>query len=144
MVDHASKGMTSLAIDSVASYGWNWTIIAWCSWPVRNGLRGASKGGRKWQLAVVYTINESEIGRCCGTRSRWWVCRGWRMAMANDSTNSMESRGMFDVYIVLFTFLAHFWLFAVILVQTTFAACSYVEHFTSNFSLIRAMHFLRF
>ena len=34
------------------------------------------------------------------------------MAMANDSTNSMGSRAMSDVYTILFTFLAHFWLFA--------------------------------
>ena len=47
-------------------------------------------------------------------------------------TKSMGSSGMFVVCIVLFTFLAHFWLFAVILVHTTFAACSYVEYFTSN------------
>ena len=140
--DHASKGMTSLAIDSVASYGWNRTIIARYSWPVRTGLRRASQGARKWQMAVVYTINESEIGRWHGTRSRRWARRGWRVAMGNDSTNSMGSSGKFDVYIVLFTFLAHFWLFAVILVHTTLRACSYVEYFTSNFCLIRAMHFL--
>ena len=30
--------------------------------------------------------------------------------MANDSTNSMVSSAMFDVNIVLFAFLAHFWL----------------------------------
>ena len=141
MVDHASKGMTSLAIDSVASYGWNCTIIARCSWPVRTGLRGASQGAWKWRMAVVYTINESEIGRWHRTRSRRWVRRGWRMAMANDSTNSKGSSTMFNVYIVLFTFLAHFWLFAVILVHTTFTCCSYVDNFTSNFRLIRAMYF---
>ena len=32
--------------------------------------------------------------------------------MANDSTNSMGSSGMSDVYKVLFTLLAHLWLFA--------------------------------
>ena len=30
-----------------------------------------------------------------------------RMAMANDSTNSMGRSGIFHVYIVLFTFLGH-------------------------------------
>ena len=120
-VDHTSKGMTSLAIDSIASYGWNCTIIARCSWPVRTGLWGACQGARKWRMAVVYAINESEIDRCRGTRSRRWARRGWRMTMASDSTNSMGSSGMFHVYIVLFTFLAQFWLFAVILVHTTFA-----------------------
>ena len=140
MVDHASKGMKSLAIDSVASYGWNCTIIARCSWQVRSGLRGASQGARKWRMAVVYAINESEIGRCRGTHSRRWACRGWGMAMVNDSINSMESSGMFHVY--FFTFLAHFWLLAVILIHTTFACLLLLECFTSNFRLIRAMHFL--
>ena len=142
MVDHASKGMTSLVIDSLASYGWNCTSIAQCSWSVRTSLRGASQGARKWRMAVVYTINKSEIGRCCGTRSRRWAHRGWRMEMANDSTNSMGSSGMFDVYIVLFTFLAHFWLFAVILVHTTFACLLLCGILHFKFYLIRAMHFL--
>ena len=36
------------------------------------------------------------------------------MAMANDSTNSVRSSGMSDVFIVLFTFLAHLLLVKVI------------------------------
>ena len=40
--------------------------------------------------------------------------------MTNDSTNSMESSAMFDVYIVLFTVLAHFWLIANLQSGTTF------------------------
>ena len=51
------------------------------------------------------------------------------MAMANDSTNSMGSSAMFDVYIIRFKFLAHFWLFAK---WSSFAlpshACSNVEY----------------
>ena len=65
------------------------------------------------------------------------------MAMANDSTKSMGSRGMFDAYIVLFTFLAHICLFAK---SSMFAlpwrACSNAEYFTPNFRLIRALRFL--
>ena len=64
------------------------------------------------------------------------------MAMANDSTNSMGSSGMFDVYIVLFTFLAHFWLFAVILVHTTFTCLLLCGILHNKFHLIRTMHFL--
>ena len=56
-----------------------------------------------------------------------WARRGWQMAMVNDST---RSSAMSDVFIVLFTFLAHFWLVIckviplvickVILIHTTF------------------------
>ena len=142
MVDHASKGMTSLAIDSVASYGWNCMIIARYSSPVRTGLRGASQVARKWRMAVVYAFNKSEIGGCCGTCSQRWSHRGWWMTMVNDSTNSMGSSGMFDVYIVLFTFLAHFGYLQWSSFTLPSRACSYVEYFTSNIRLIRAMHFL--
>ena len=142
MVDHASKGMMSLAIDSVASYSWNCTIIARCSWPVRTGLRGASQGARKWWIAVMYAINEWDWQIPLDSQSAMSASRMANGNGYNDSTNSMGSSGMFDVYIVLFIFLAHFWLFAVILVHTTFAACSYMEYFTSNFCSITAMHFL--
>ena len=45
------------------------------------------------------------------------------MVMANDSTNSMRSSAMPDVFIVLFIFLVHFRMviFKVILVYITFA-----------------------
>ena len=45
------------------------------------------------------------------------------MVMANDSTNSMRSSAMSDVFIVLFIFLVHFGMviFKVILVCITFA-----------------------
>ena len=40
------------------------------------------------------------------SRARW----GWKMAVTNDSTNSVRGSAMSDAFIVLFTFLAHFWM----------------------------------
>ena len=60
-----------------------------------------------------YEVESSELME---TRSPDEACQGWRMA--NDST---RSNTMSDVFVVLFTFLVHFWLV---------------------FHLIRAVHFL--
>ena len=66
-------------------------------------------------MAVVYisslrmegeAIKESVVHESTETRSR--ARRGWRMAMANNSSNSISSSAMSDVFIALFTFLAHF------------------------------------
>ena len=76
--------------------------------------------------------------------------------MANDSTDSMRSSAMSDVFILLFTFLAHFSLANVIHIgylqsdtrshYLCMLACSpLVEYFASptpNFCLIRAVGFL--
>ena len=79
-----------------------------------------------------------------------------RMAMANHSTNSVRSSAISDVFIVIFTFLAHLLLTKVISIgylqsdprshYLCMLACSpLVEYFTSptqNFRLIRAVRFL--
>ena len=142
MIDQASKSMMSLVIDSVASYGWKCTIIGRCSWPVRTSLSGASQGARKQQMAVVYAINESEIGRWHGTRSRRWAHRvgKWRWLMIQPILWEAVACLMFIL------FFSHFKHTFGYLQWSSFTlpsrACSYVEYFTSNFCLIRAMHFL--
>ena len=97
-------------------------------------------------------VERSESMETC----RRWVYRGWWKAMVNDSTNSMRSRAMSDVFIVLSTFLAHFWSkvipigylqsdprsYCLCMLAVT---CPLVEYFASpipNVRLIRAVHFL--
>ena len=74
------------------------------------------------------------------------------MAMANDSTDSVRCSAMSDVFIVLFTFLAHLLLTKVMSIgylrsdPSHALACSpLVEYFaspTQNLCLIRAVRFL--
>ena len=78
------------------------------------------------------------------------------MVMVNDSTDSVRNNGMYDVFIVLFTLLAHLLLAKVISIgylqsdprlhYLRVLACSpLVEYFaspTQNLCLIRAVHFL--
>ena len=94
----------------------HWQFTARYSWPVRTGLRGACWATIKWQMAVVYAsyslrmkgeaIKESVVrghhvdkevwsSEWTETRSRW-ARRRWQMA--NDSTNSMRSSAMSDVF----------------------------------------------
>ena len=78
------------------------------------------RGSRECKLRVKYRyhgceVKSSESTESCSRWARW----RWRMVMANDSTNSMRSSAMSDVFVVFFTFLAHFWL-VIILVHTTF------------------------
>ena len=73
----------------------------------------SSQAAIKWRMAVVYAVRvssrchgcEVESGESTETHSPDEACRGWRMA--NDST---RSSAMSDVFVVLFTFLVHFWL----------------------------------
>ena len=87
----------------------HWRLRALHSWPVTTGLRGACQTAIKWQMAVVFVsyslrmegeaIKESIV---CG-RQQWLSGNSQsmsmsRMAMVNDSPNSMRSSAMSDVY----------------------------------------------
>ena len=61
-------------------------------------------GNNEWQSCMHISKSEMQMP---------WDSQSISVSrMANDSTISMGSSAMFGVYIVLFTFLAHFWLFA--------------------------------
>ena len=90
--------------------------IARCSWLVklRTGLRGPCQAAIKWRMAAMYAsyslrmeeaIKESVVRESTETRSQW-ARRRWRWWM-----NFLRSSAMSDAFIVLFTFLALFWLF---------------------------------
>ena len=138
-------------------------------WCVRTGLQGwlykltndsrvyASYYLRMEGEAIkAYFVEESS--ESTETHSRW--ARRERMAMANDSTNCMRSSAMSDIFIVLSTFLAHFWLLVIYksdphwlfakwsLFELPSHACPNLFTYEifclahSNFCLIRAVSFL--
>ena len=80
-----------------------------------NQFTRSLSGGYKWRMAVVCAsyslrtgeaIKESVVRESTEARSRW-TRRGWQMAMANEF---YKKQCHVWCFIVLFTFLAHFWL----------------------------------
>ena len=111
-VDHASKGMTSLAIDGVATC--RYSTMQWTS---QNQFTRSFSGGYKMTNGSCVIEHKLERVRCrchgCEVESSMWV---------NGNSQPMNALKMangkwFDkkqchvcVFIFLFIFLAHFWL----------------------------------
>ena len=116
----------------------------------KNGRRSSQRKRSLWPSHIQGSV---EVCLWTGifnveTRSQW-AGRGWRMALANES---MRSSAIFNVFIFLFTFLAHFWfvicksdphwLFAKWSLFAFVLTCPLVEYFTSPTPNFRVVRFL--
>ena len=108
----------------------HWRLTVQCS----HGLRFTSYRNDEQQLYASYSLRLGEAtketvvrGReqwVNGTRSRWTRWEWWWQ----ESSNFMNSSTMSDVFMVLFTFLARFWLAIVKVIPiaklSSFALCA--------------------
>ena len=131
-----------------------WPKLVPLSWYTNYSLRMEGETIKESAVRGHHIYKEVWSSESTETSSQW-ACLEWQMSMANDSTNSMKSSAMSDVFIVLFTFLVYF--AKVILIgylqsdphsyyfHMLALTCPLGKYFTSptpNFCLIRAVHFL--
>jgi len=132
--------------------------IAWCSWPIRTGLRGAFQAAMKWRMADMCIRYFLKNGRRSNQGKRiLWLSRKSRMVNGDGKWFNQFCETQFHVWCfyspfhissaLLIGYLqsdSH-WLFAKwsLFVHTTFSLaqiCPLVEYFAS---LIRIFHLIR-